>query len=87
MEHVSRRAFVTQASIGVAAVGAIAATGLNLAPGAQAEATPRAELGQPLVARVRDLDSGQVDLFVGEREVTVTDHDLANRLARAFTTA
>jgi hypothetical protein len=54
------------------------------------ELQPRAEdLGSravagPVVAYVHDLSTGEVSVMVGEREVTVVDHALANRIARVL---
>jgi hypothetical protein len=81
----SRRSFVTKASLGVVGAGALVAAG-PLAGRADAaeKATPAARnLPAPLVAHVTDLKSGKVELLMGERGITVTDHALAQHLARA----
>ena len=38
---------------------------------------------EPLVAHVRNLNTGEIDLFVGQRRVTVRDRATASRLDRA----
>jgi hypothetical protein len=83
------------ASAAVAAVpglsGALAATE-NEAPGvedaastagAQEAATGTSSLAQPLIAHVKDLQTGEMSLFFGEDEITVKDPGLASRLAGA----
>lgn len=52
--------------------------------GAHDEARPTGprEAG-PVVAHVRDLDRGEIDVFVGSRKVTVRDRAVAARLYRA----
>jgi hypothetical protein len=82
MPEISRRAFVTKGSVSAAAVGALAVTGVALSAPADA-ASPAAEPDAPVVAHIRNLRAGQVDVYIGTREVTVVDHELANRLARA----
>lgn len=88
MESVSRRAFVKRASIGAAAAGALAATAPMLGR-SHPTATPApsadqpAPLPDPVIAHVRNLATGEVDLYVGTRHVAVRDHSLANQLTRA----
>ena len=59
------------------------------APAAEPEATAvegdagAASLGEPLVAHVKDLGTGEISLFQGEREVIFRDPALARRLASA----
>ena len=76
----------TAAGVAVVATGALAATGAEAVVGA----APRAhesgrELadGEHLVAHVRDLRTGDIDVFVGERQVTIRDRAVAARLAAA----
>jgi hypothetical protein len=91
MSAVSRRTFLKTSSVAVAAAGAAAAV-----PGAVAAAlrggvsqpSPLAdpavpEVGEPIIAHVRDARTGEIAVFVGERQVTVHDPDLAGRLAAA----
>ena len=59
------------------------------APAAEPEAATvesdagAATLGEPLVAHVKDLGTGEISLFQGEREVIFRDPALARRLASA----
>lgn len=79
MNDPTRRGFLVIAGAGAAAVGAA-----TVAPavGAAPVRAP-SEASGPLVAYVSDMQSGEVTLMVGEREVVVHDRDLAARLARA----
>jgi hypothetical protein len=92
-EPVSRRAFLTKASVGVAggvAAGVAATSGLSLgallAPAAASVApatkakpdlTP---LGQDIVAHVVDASSGDVALLIGGREILHHDPELVGRM-------
>jgi hypothetical protein len=83
MSALTRRTF-----IGGAAAGAVAVTAAAAVPGVAVAApddTPddTHELTQPVVARVRDLRTGEISLYVGTEEITHTDRTLARRLARA----
>ncbi|HEV7207430.1 MAG TPA: twin-arginine translocation signal domain-containing protein [Mycobacteriales bacterium] len=85
MEEVSRRMFVKRASLGAVAVGALAATPLAWAETKSHASSPEPDLSGisgPVVAHVRDLGKGLVDVFVGTRLVTVTDRELAKSLTR-----
>ena len=93
MEKHSRRAFLRRTSVAVGAGGAVAAVpGLRAILGSTP--TPTAEstaadlvkgtsLGEPLVAHVRDVATGEIDLFVGTEQITYRDPQLAARLAKA----
>jgi hypothetical protein len=88
MEPVTRRSFLVKGSAGAA--GAAAAFGGGWALSSQTgEEAPlsAAELdevdGQPLVVNVRDAATGEVEVFVGEREVVFTDKSLVARVLRA----
>ena len=90
MDHVSRRSLLATASATAAAAGVVAVVGSRVneagaTPAAAAsKAAPKAApLSAHVVARVRDLDAGEVDLFLGEKEVTVRDSTLAHAIARA----
>ena len=37
----------------------------------------------PIIARIRDVKTGEIDLFVGQRRVTIHDVETAGRLYRA----
>lgn len=94
MEPVNRRGFLKQA--GAAAVVAVAGTTLATTPmgvagalakrpAAEAPLTPEEELrgGEELVAQVVNARTGQISLFVGERQITLHDKTVAARLVRA----
>lgn len=87
MSNLTRRSFLTRSSIGVATAAALAAI-----PGAaivtrqarrSATWNPTATLDEPLMAHVRDLNSGEILLLVGTREVVYKDVELARRLHAA----
>jgi hypothetical protein len=93
---VNRRDFLIRGSAAVAAVGAGALLpGLSTSAGAseaQDPATdaepagaqlPEGDAALPLVARIRDVRTGEMDLFFGEHEVTYRDPHLAARLYNA----
>lgn len=50
---------------------------------AEATAVGHGDVETPIVARVRDVRTGEIDLFVGQRRVTIRDTDTAARLYRA----
>jgi hypothetical protein len=92
-----RRDFLKSGTIAVAAAG-VAATmpivpaALNVADteGPEADSALAANTSeiaenatQPLVVRVNDLASGSMQMFLGTREVTYSDPQLAARLFRA----
>jgi hypothetical protein len=92
MGDLSRRVFIRHGMMGAAAVS-VAAPMLPAIVGAAGEA-PEAEStavdlpalassAEPLVARIRDAASGQIELFLGERQITYHDPDLVARLVRA----
>ena len=84
MNDLSRRRFLSS-SVGVAMVGAVAAVpGLASVLKLQVPAgIPRARLAGPLVAHVRDLNSGEISLLVGTNHVIHRDRELAARLYAA----
>ncbi len=94
MGVLNRRQFINRGTIAVAAAGvAAAAPGLSglfeadapdLAPAAEVgteDAVP--SMSDPVVARVTDAGSGEVQLFFGKSSLTVNDPQLAARLVRA----
>jgi TRAP-type mannitol/chloroaromatic compound transport system substrate-binding protein len=87
MNNLTRRTFMTRGSVGVAFAAAIAA-----APGAATvlrQSTPSATwtlpaaFDEPLIAHIRDLNTGEIVLLVGTREVVHKDVELAGRLYAA----
>jgi hypothetical protein len=95
MPGLSRRSFLTKGSLVVAAggmVGAVPGLGSLLqvteaeAPevdGAATDAEIAASNSAPLVAHVKDLQSGEISLYQGENHITYRDPALAARLFRA----
>jgi hypothetical protein len=90
-DSVSRRRFLTQTSVGVAgglAAGVAATSGLSLATLlAPVSTTPAgkavgdlAPLGEDVVVHIRDASSGQVSLFVANREIVHHDPELVDRV-------
>lgn len=89
MSEATRRGFLVVAGAGTAAaVGAVAAPKLFGAdsaeptPAAAAEpAVAAAGTAGSFVVHVKDVKKGQLAILVGQREVLVTDRELAARLA------
>jgi hypothetical protein len=69
----------TPAEAAAAPSGAVAGPDAQAAQGAAATITA----GESLVVHVRDVQTGELNFYVGEREVTVYDRALAARLANA----
>jgi TAT (twin-arginine translocation) pathway signal sequence len=96
MEPVSRRQFFKHAgsAAAVAVIAGAAASPLGLA-GAGASSLRTSDHDSPLapheglatheslVAHVKDSRTGEISLFVGQREVTLHDRKVAARLIRA----
>jgi hypothetical protein len=89
MEPTSRRSFLRNTSIAVAAAGVATAVpstaghALDRALDRNAPPVPADAADVPVVAHVRDLRKGEVVLYTGEREVAVTDRRLASLLYHA----
>jgi hypothetical protein len=93
MAEVSRRVFFKQAgaAAAVAAVGTSIAVGPTGVAGAATEThkeaaiSPQDDLraGELLVARVKNARTGEINLYVGQKEVTIHDRKIAARLIRA----
>jgi Ubiquitinol-cytochrome C reductase Fe-S subunit TAT signal len=90
---VNRRDFLIRGSAAVAAVGAgTLVPGLATSAGASETQghspdsetqLPTGDEALPLVARIRDVRTGEMDLFFGEHEVSYRDPKLAARLFKA----
>jgi hypothetical protein len=93
---VNRRDFLLRSSAAVAAVGAgTLLPGLSTSAGASenqntsldgtsdAAQLPDGDAALPLVARIRDVRTGEIDLYLGEHEVSYRDPQLAARLYKA----
>ncbi len=96
MSELSRRVFLIRGSLGAAAVGAAAAMpGLPAfisaadgeAPAADGAATAAIEgtptMSEPLIAHIKDLQTGEMTLYMGQQEFSYSDPDLATRIFRA----
>jgi hypothetical protein len=92
MSSLSRRAFLKRGSLAVTMAGVAATLPAGLleagetgagAASASAELPEGAALTEPIVAHVRDLAAGDINLYVGTREVAVRDPHLAARLFNA----
>jgi hypothetical protein len=93
MIGLSRRMFLMRGSMAVAAAGVVTTMPLlsEVAAGPPAsEAASTAsdlpagfQMSEALVAHVKDLGSGDISLFVGEREVAIKDPALARALFHA----
>ena len=93
MANINRRRFLKGASIGAAAVGAIAAvprlgrtqdTAYRNTEAQFAGARSTHSTSEPVMAYVRDRSKGEVVLFAGTREVVRHDPALAARLLQAL---
>lgn len=87
MANLSRRGFIKRASAGAATVGALA-TLPTITPGrvsahAAAPEHISAEHSGPIVAHIRNAASGEVSIYVGNREVVVHDPELVAKLVKA----
>jgi hypothetical protein len=80
MNHLSRRTFIGGAAAGVAVA---AVPGLASAAPQTLDDGDAPDLGGPLIARIRDVRTGELTLYVGTDEISYTDRSLARRLVRA----
>ena len=96
MSELSRRVFLIRGSLGAAAVGAAAAMPAlpafisaadSEAPAADDAATAAIEgaptMSEPLIAHIKDLQTGEMTLCMGQQEFSYSDPDLATRIFRA----
>jgi hypothetical protein len=94
--HLSRRSMLRGAGASAAGLAALAVAGPAVPalasasrPAAPAASGSRAAGGrsdgvsQPLVVHLRDVQSGEMDVFAGTSHTRLRDPDLAARLARA----
>jgi hypothetical protein len=85
--RVSRRTFLVRGSVAAAGTGLAATAGVAGVAGV-AGATPLTEeelaaAGDPMLVRVIDASTGEVEVLVGEEEHHVTDKALAAKVLRA----
>ena len=87
MNRLTRRGFLARGSAGIALMGALASVpGLSSAlklTGAATRAAHGGSAARPLVAHVRDLNTGEIAFLVGSERHVVRDPDLASRLNSA----
>jgi hypothetical protein len=96
MPEMNRRDFLRGSSMAVATAGLVAAfpvlpTVVNAfdteAPAidssAAATASEAASMSEPIVARVTDLSTGEIQMFWGTQEITYNDPQVAARLFQA----
>jgi hypothetical protein len=86
MEPTSRRNFLRNTSVAVAAAGVASAVPSSAANALQDRPPSLPDddsVDQPVVAHVRDLRKGEVVVYTGEREVSITDKRLAALLYHA----
>ena len=95
--HISRRAVLRAGTIGAAAAGAVAAfpslvgelvsSGTAASPGASKAPAPAVQaepVAEGLIfAHIRNAATGDISLYVGEREIVYRDLSLVQQLARA----
>jgi hypothetical protein len=93
---IGRRAFLRRGSVTVAAatvlstvpgwsglLNTVSADAPEVDGGATEVDSTAGSLSQPLLAHVKDLTTGEISIFQGEREFIVHDVGLAGRLAAA----
>ncbi|MFI7067593.1 hypothetical protein ACIBL3_41815 [Kribbella sp. NPDC050124] len=91
MSDATRRGFLVFAGAGTAAAAVGAVAGAKVLTGTSAEGGVQqltaADLAgaESFVVHVKDVRSGRMAIMVGEREVLVTDRELAGRLAGVTT--
>ncbi len=83
-EDLSRRRFFQQASVGVAAAGALAVGGAGILAAERVHASSGPLLdGSGVIAHVVDAKKGVISILVGTREIIYTNRDMAQELLRA----
>lgn len=87
MNPLSRRTFLTRGSIGVVLAGSLAAlpvigTALKM-PFSSLASGARPPMTEPLIAHVRDINTGEIAILFGPNKVIHRDPELAARLYAA----
>jgi hypothetical protein len=93
---ISRRTFIHRGTLTAAAVGVVTSvpgwsglltSGVAAAPAAEDDAAEvdgeAGAVAPPLFAHIKDLSTGEISVFQGEREVVIRDAAVANRLFSA----
>jgi hypothetical protein len=92
LSGLSRRLFLTRSSLTVVAAGVVSAlpalpsavtAAETEAPAADSAVSDTDALSGPLIAHVKDLQTGEVSLYSGEREFSIVDRGLAAKLFNA----
>jgi hypothetical protein len=92
MPELSRRLFLRNASIGVVATGVAAAGGGALLSGTSSAEVAPLELtssdtplldGSGVIAHVVDARAGKISIYVGTKQVTYVNRELAQQLLKA----
>jgi CHASE2 domain-containing sensor protein len=89
MDPVTRRSFLIKGSAGAVGAAGLAAGGLALSSAAAADSKEpelrpdeAADVG-PVLVDIKDAATGEVEILVGEREVSFTDKALVAKVLRA----
>jgi hypothetical protein len=91
---VSRRTFLRRGALTAAAVGVVGSVpglsgflvgGAAEAPALETGATEAegGAMAEPLLAQIKDVNTGEISLFQGEREIVIHDSTIARSLANA----
>jgi hypothetical protein len=80
-----RKMIVTGATLAVAGAAVGAAVPLTMSASDGGEGAPNPT--EPVMVHLKDLPSGQLDVFVGTRHASFTDHAMAAQLARQAASA
>jgi hypothetical protein len=83
MATISRRKLLASGSLAVVATGVATALPAPAAAAARSEPPADAHLDGPLIAHVTDVKRGRISVYVDDREIQITDRDLAARLFTA----
>lgn len=90
MDPVTRRSFLIKGSAGAVGAAGLAAGGLALSTAAAADTDePDLQPGEAgdvpgtLLVEIKDAATGEVEILVGEREVSFTDKALVAKVLRA----
>ncbi|MGH9288661.1 MAG: hypothetical protein ACRD0V_10320 [Acidimicrobiales bacterium] len=91
MDPVTRRSFLIKGSAGAVGAAGLAAGGFALSSAAAAADTAElalradeaADVPGPVLVEIMDAATGEVEILVGEREVSFTDQALVAKVLRA----
>jgi hypothetical protein len=88
MDPVTRRSFLIKGSAGAVGAAGLAAGGIALSSAAAADEPAlrpdeAADVPGPVLVDIKDAATGEVEILVGEREVSFTDQALVAKVLRA----